>query len=466
MKTLPQKLDNRSGNLIILGVVLSILTYWLFAQTFLNLSNDLQNTFHTTQGVLNLAISLTSLITGIFMVASGNLSDRIGPAKMIFIGIILSIVGSLLVILTTNEYIMLTGRVIQGFSAASLMPSTISLFSLLFEGDKRRNALSWWSIGAFGGTGFASLFAGLISTYFDWQLVFIISIAFAVLGLILLIRLKNIELPKIDSSGRFDLIGLLLFTIVLAALSILITQGNTMGWLSIPALAMMAIVILGAIIFYIYEQKQTTPFIDFSLFGNKSYTGVVASNFLLNMSVGSIAVFNIFAQSNLGLSPFQSGIVTLPYVIFLLLLVKVGEQSIKKYGAKQALVMAPLLLAVGVALMSLTFLHGWTYIIVAAVGFVFFGAGVGLFATPALDTAISSLPKDKTGIASAIFKMASTLGQGFGIAILVSLFTIFKGQMGIEWGALTTFGINFVIVILAALFAKAFIPKKLYKDVS
>ncbi|GGB07156.1 MFS transporter [Macrococcus hajekii] len=457
------QLPHRKGNLITLGIVLSIMTYWLFAQTFLNLGNVLQDTFHTSQSILNLSISLTSLITGIFMVAAGNFSDRFGQKKMAFLGIILSIIGSLLLILTPNAYVMLTGRVIQGFSAALLMPSTISILNLVFEGDRRRSALSWWSIGAFGGTGLASIIGGLVSTYFAWQWIFIISIIFAVIGLVLLLNLRKIELSKATVATPFDFVGLLIFTIVMAALSIFITQGKTLGYFTPVGLTLLAVTIIGAIIFYLVEKKKQYPFIDFSLFSNKAYTGVIAANFLLNMSVGSIAVFNIFIQKSLGLSTFQSGLVTLPYVIMLLLLVRVGEKSIAKYGPKKALVVAPLLLAVGVVLFALTFLTGWTYIIVAAIGFIFFGAGVGLFATPALDTAVSTLPKEKTGIASAIFKMASTLGSGFGIAILVALYSMLAPSMGASKAAMIAFIINIVIAVIAFLFSKVFIPKSLDK---
>ncbi|ULG72263.1 MFS transporter [Macrococcus brunensis] len=453
--------SHRSGNLITLGIVLSILTYWLFAQTFLNLGNVLQDTFHTSQSLLNLSISLTSLITGIFMVAAGNFSDRFGQTKMALLGIVLSIIGSLLLIMTANAYVMLTGRVIQGFSAALLMPSTISVLNLIFEGDRRRSALSWWSMGAFGGTGLASIIGGLVSTYFAWQWIFVISIIFAVIGLVLLLKLRHVQLSKKTTATPFDFVGLIIFTIVMAALSIFITQGKTIGYLSPVGLTLLAVAIMGLLIFIGVDKKKQYPFIDFSLFSNKAYTGVITANFLLNMSVGSIAVFNIFSQKSLGLSTFQSGLVTLPYVIMLLLLVKVGEKSIAKYGPKKSLVAAPLLLSIGVVLFALTFLTGWTYIIVAAIGFTFFGAGVGLFATPALDTAVSTLPKEKTGIASAIFKMASTLGSGFGIAILVAVFSMLATQIGIEKAASIAFVVNIVIVILAFFFSKVFIPKSL-----
>ncbi|OZT76699.1 MFS transporter [Salinicoccus roseus] len=454
------EVTKRSGNMIILGIVLAILTYWLFAQTFLNLGPHLQNTFNTSQGIINLSISLTSLITGIFMVAAGNLSDKLGKVRFTFIGIILSIVGSLMLIITGNAYIMLAGRVIQGFSAAMLMPATISILNSIFEGKARRSALSWWSIGAFGGTGFASFFGGAVSTYMGWQWIFIISIALSLLALFLLKELRHhtVTLPKGGLS--FDYAGLALFTILMAALSVFITQGDTVGWLSPISLALIAVVLASAFVFYRVEKKKDKPFIDFSLFANRSYTGVASGNFLLNMSVGSIAVFNIYTQSNLGLTAFESGLVTLPYVILLLLLVRVGEKSIAKYGPKKALMAAPVLLSVGVVFLTLTFFDGLGFIISALIGFSFFGAGVGLFATPALDTAVSSLPSDKTGVASAIFKMASTLGQGFGIAILVSVYSLLNGLFGIEWAASGAFMVNIAIIITAFLFIKVFLPEK------
>lgn len=449
-----------SRKLIIIGIVLSILTYWLFAQTFLNLGPHLQETFDTSQGIINLSISLTSLITGIFMVAAGTLSDRYGYVRFTFLAIVLSIIGSLLVIITTNAGVMLTGRVVQGFSAAILMPATISILNNAFDGEQRRAALSWWSIGAFGGTGIASLFAGIVSTYFFWQITFIISIIVALIALYLLKDLRKVRFVKGKSTGKLDFIGLILFTVSLSALSIFITQGDGWGWLNPLSIALALITIITAVVFFKYENTLKSPFLDLSLFSNRAYTGVTVGNFLLNMSVGSIAVFNVYTQSGMGMTAFQSGLITLPYVILLLLLVRVGEKSIARFGPKRALVTAPLLLLIGVIFFSFTFFDGWQYILIAGIGFSFFGAGVGLFATPALDTAVSSLPEDKTGVASAIFKMASTLGQGFGIAILISVYTILDGRFEIDVAASGTFIVNMIFAIISFLFVWRFLPNQ------
>src|SRR5699024_3689133 len=161
--------------------------------------------------------------------------------------------------------------IVQGFSAAMLMPATISIINTLFTGDKRRSALSYWSIGAFGGTGLASLFAGTVATFINWQWIFIISIALSVLALFLLKDLKEVRTEKAVDTGRFDYVGLLIFIVVMSGLSIYITQGEALGWFSPVSIVIIVITIAAGIAFYVVENRMKQPFIDFSIFSNKAY---------------------------------------------------------------------------------------------------------------------------------------------------------------------------------------------------
>jgi DHA2 family multidrug resistance protein-like MFS transporter len=67
------------------------------------------------------------------------------------------------------------------------------------------------------------------------------------------------------------------------------------------------------------------------------------------------------------------------------------------------------------------------YMIVAFIGFTLFGIGLGFYATPSTDAALSNVPNDKAGAASGIYKMASSLGAAFGVAISAALFTSLSG---------------------------------------
>ncbi len=100
-----------------------------------------------------------------FVVGAGGLADKIGRVKMTNIGLLLSIIGSALIIITNLPALLILGRVIQGVSAACIMPSTLAIMKTYYQGAERQRALSYWSIGSWGGSGICSLFGGAVATY-------------------------------------------------------------------------------------------------------------------------------------------------------------------------------------------------------------------------------------------------------------------------------------------------------------
>lgn len=154
---------------MIIGIVFGVITFWLFAQAMVNVVPAVQKDLGISLGTVNIAISLSALFSGMFIVAAGGLADKIGRKKIANIGFILSIIGSLCLVLTQGSALLIIGRVLQGLSAAFIMPSTIALMKAYFEGKDRQRALSFWSIGSWGGSGVASFAGGAIATYLGWR---------------------------------------------------------------------------------------------------------------------------------------------------------------------------------------------------------------------------------------------------------------------------------------------------------
>ena len=280
------------GKQLIVAIILGILTYWLFAQSFLNIAPHVQRFYDVDMSIVNIAVSLTSLLTGVFIVVAGGLSDKIGRVKITYAGLILSILGSIALIISHAPLLLLVGRVLQGLSAACLLPATIALINSFFHGEERQKALSYWSFGSYGGTGLASLFAGMIATFIGWRWIFVLSIIFSILALILL---KGIPESKDESAHnkKFDIIGIIIFVIMMLSINIVITQGDRIGWLNPIIVILIAIFIVTLIAFYIFEKRQNEPFIDFSLFSNNIYIGTTLANLMVNMDIGSLALFNM-----------------------------------------------------------------------------------------------------------------------------------------------------------------------------
>lgn len=384
----------RGGNKLILGIVLGVITFWLFAQSLVNVVPNLQQSFGADMGTISIAVSLTALFSGMFVVGAGGLADKIGRVKMTNIGLLLSIIGSALIIITNLPALLILGRIIQGVSAACIMPSTLAIMKTYYEGAERQRALSYWSIGSWGGSGICSLFGGAVATTMGWRWIFIFSIIVAVLSMLLIKGTPETK-SEVTNTHKFDVAGLIVLVVMLLSLNVVITKGAALGYTSLWFFGLIAIVIVAFFIFLNVEKKVDNPLIDFKLFENKPYTGATISNFLLNGVAGTFIVI------------------------------------------------------IGIALISLVFLPGIFYVISCVVGYLCFGLGLGIYATPSTDTAISNAPLDKVGVASGIYKMASSLGGAFGVAISGAVYAGAVAATSIHTGAMIALWVNVLMGIMA-----------------
>ncbi|MDU0467517.1 MFS transporter [Staphylococcus simulans] len=420
--TRPFKGDNR----LLLGIILGVITFWLFAQSVLNVVPTLQESFSSNAGTINIAVSLTALFSGLFVVGAGSIADKIGRVKMTYIGLILSVVGSLLIIVSNLSALLIIGRIIQGFSAACIMPATLAIVNEYYQGKDRQRALSYWSIGSWGGSGITSYFGGLMATFVGWRWIFIVSIIVAILAMILIRHTPETKASR-DSdvrSHKFDVVGLVVLAIMMLSLNVIITQTSHFGFLSPLILSLTVVFIVSVIFFLIYEKKLQNPLIDFGLFKHKGYSGAVISNFALNAVAGTLIVANTFFQQGLGFTSNQSGMMSITYLITVLVMIRVGEKIMQKLGAKRPMLYGSLLNAAGMLLIALTFLPTGIYVVSSVIGYLLFGLGLGMYATPSTDTAVTSAPDNKVG---------TMAGIGFNIllgliAFVTVLFLVPKSQ--------------------------------------
>ncbi|MCP2045300.1 MFS transporter [Pontibacter sp. HSC-36F09] len=408
---------------LILGIVLAVVTFWLFAQTTLNIAPAMQEDLQISYDLNNLAVSITALFSGIFIVVAGGLADRLGRVKLTNIGLLLSVIGSILIVIspTGTAVLLLAGRILQGLSAACIMPATLALMKAYYEGKERQRALSFWSIGSWGGSGLSALFGGLIASTMGWRWIFILSILVAVISYLLIRGTPESKSTETDEKA-FDWAGLIAFIIAMLAINIVIGQGASLGWLSPAVLAGIAVFIISTIIFLRIEKRSENGFVDLSLFSNQTFSGASLSNFLLNGAAGTLLVSLALVQAEAGLSSLQSGLITVGYLVAVLSTIRVGEKLLQRMGPRKPMLMGCFITGVGILLTSLTFLLAEQYIIVSFIGFTLFGIGLGFYATPSTDAALSNVPGDKAGSASGIYKMASSLGAAFGVAISAAIF--------------------------------------------
>lgn len=443
---------------IIIAIMLSALTYWLFAQSFINIGPLVGQTYQTSPAVLNLSISLTSFATGIFMVAAGDIADKIGQLRMTYMGLIISMFASLLLIISDITALLIIGRILQGLSAAILLPSTVGVLNNQFKGEHLRRAISYLMISTVGGIGLAGVIGGLIATNFGWQTNFIISIVIAFIA-ILLLKGTPEKVSQHSHRHPFDYKGMSIFAVMIGSFTLLLTQGFEQGWFSTFSIICLSIFIITTLIFIIIERRHEVPFIDFSVLRNRPFIGAFLNNFVLNSGLGVTVVFFIYAQTHLGLSAAQSGLVTLPYAIVAVAMIRLGEKATLRFGGKLMLIIGPLFPVIGITIISMTQLSASQYVIAVIIGFVICAIGNGLVATPGLTIAIFSMTNEKVGLATGLYKMSGTLGGAFGIALSTTVFSMLQLNYAPSVAATVTFIVSIVLMILGSLSAYMIIPK-------
>ncbi|MFD1417300.1 MFS transporter [Companilactobacillus keshanensis] len=435
--------EYQGTNKLLLGIVLSVLTYWLFAQSLLNMAPDVQVDLQISSGILNTGISITSLFSGIFIVVAGGLADRLGRVRTTYLGIVLNIIGSLALIIANGSVLFILGRILQGISAACIMPATIALIKEYYHDDIRQRALSYWSIGSWGGSGLCSFFGGFVDSNFGWKYVFVISIIFSIVSGILIWKTPE---SKIESGDLrpFDWLGMFVFIVFVLNLNILISNGLLFKF-SLMGSILIIVLLISGLAFFKLEKKIVNKFVDFKLFTNRSYLTAVISNFLLNAMIGTLLVVNSYVQQSRGLSAVKTGSLSISYLVLVLLMIRVGEKLLQKVGPKKPMILGAIISTLGALLMSLTMIES-NYFMLVVIGYGLFGLGFGLYATPSTDTAVSNAPDSEAGEAAGIYKMASALGGAIGTSISASIYSAFKDY---NLGALLGLWTNAAFGILA-----------------
>ncbi len=466
---------------LLFGIIMGVIAFWLFAQTTLNIAPDMSRELGISANTMNIAVAITALFSGIFIVVMGGLADRLGRMKIVRLGFYLNIAGSLLVGLTPagdfGTAVLLTGRALQGLSAACIMPASLAVVKAYWDGAGRQRAISMWSIGSWGGSGLCSLFGGLMSENFGWRSIFFVSIAVCLLGLWMM---RGTPESKAETHGdyKFDLPGVLSFMVAMIAIQVVVTQGNRLGWGSPLVLGLIAVTVIVGAAFLRIESRSPNAFFDFSLFKNATYTGATISNFLLNGVAGTLIVSLQLVQLGGNMTAQAAGVLTLGYAVAIIAFIRVGEKLLRLYGARKPMIWGCLITGLSIVLLSPANMLLDDYKISAVIGYTLFGVGLAFYATPSTDAALSNLPAEQAGAGSGIYKMASSLGAAFGVAISATIFTAFSANnesitwlegvitfagrqdnLAIREAAILALGFNVLMIVVAIASIMLTIPK-------
>ncbi len=130
-------------------------------------------------------------------------------------------------------------------------------------------------------------------------------------------------------------------------------------------------------------------------------------------------MMSVYLQGERGYSAMHTGLIYLPIAVGALLFSPLSGRLVGRYGARPSLVAAGVLIATAATM--LTFLNATTPVWWLLVVFAVFGIGFSMVNAPITNAAVSGMPLDRAGAASAVTSTSRQVGVSIGVALCGSV---------------------------------------------
>jgi EmrB/QacA subfamily drug resistance transporter len=381
----------------------------------------IQRDLHLSTAGLEWVVSGYILVFASLLLAGGRLADVFGRRRVFLIGLGIFTLASLAAGLAGDVSVLIASRAVQGLGAALVTPPTLAIISATFT-DKRQRAAAvgiWTAVGALA-LAVGPLLGGVISQHVHWNWIFYINVPVGI-ATIALAAWAIRESREDAVARRIDLPGLLTSAGALFALTYALIEGHDLGWTSPAITASFALAAALGLIFVMIESRTTDPMVAVSLFRERVFAGGSIALIMWGFGLFGIYFFtSLYLQGVLGFSPTEAGAAFVPMALLMATGAILSERLSRMIGAHRVVGAAMLLMAAGIASVSLlgkdaSFLN-------LMPSFLIIGIGGGL-TVPLTSTVLESMPPNEAGVASGIFNASREVAGLLGITVVGAILT-------------------------------------------
>jgi EmrB/QacA subfamily drug resistance transporter len=381
----------------------------------------------TTSRIQLVVTSYLIVIAGTVLIF-GRLGDMVGKAKMFKFGLGLFTFGSFLCGITSSFPILIAARVVQAIGAAGTMANNQGIITEIFPANERGKALGFLGTSVALGSLVGPGLGGIIVGTFSWEFIFLINIPIGIIALFY----GNKLLPKGDKGekGKLDTLGAGLFMLTIVPLFMSLDEGLNLGFTNPIILSGFAIAVISFIIFIIVEKKKESPLLELEIFSNKLFSLSIFCAFITFIAIFcNNIILPFYLQDVMNYSPQHTGLILMVYPLLLTIAAPVSGTLSDKIGSEILTFIGLMLISFGLFLMST--LNTNSNVLIMLVFIAIMSIGMGLFQSPNNSLIMSTVAKDKLGIAGSVNALVRNLGMVCGIALATTmLYTMMSFKIG------------------------------------
>jgi len=345
-------------------------------------------------------------------VVFGNLADIYGRKPIMLAGIAIFSAGSILAGFAWSMPMMIVYRIVQGAGAGAMQPVAMIIVSDLYPARERGKVQGYlasvWAISAVLGP----IIGALIVRHASWAWVFWMNIPIGLLaaaGFMLFLHedAKHERRP-------IDIAGASTFTLAVTALLIALTEVGSSDTAVVVASVVFCI---ASAAFVLLERRTANPMVSFALWSHRPVATANAVTLLSSMALMGLTTFvPIYVQAVLHRSPVVAGLALTTMLFGWPVGATLAARLFHRFALHRLLLTGAALLPVGAALFVL--LTSRSSPIVAAVGSLIMGLGMGLLSVSALVLIQEIVEWSQRGSATASNLFSRNLGSTLGATVL------------------------------------------------
>ncbi len=372
-----------------------------------------------SQTAMQVAMTLSKLMFGAFMLLGGLLGDTYGRRRVLVFGCVGIVAASLLAGLSASAGMLAVARALDGLANAAVGPLTLALVMGLFPPAEAPRAIALFLGLSALGIALGPLAAGMVIQGFGWRAGFLAPAVVAAVGG-LGVRLWAPEMRGAEQR-RLDGIGALVVAVALLALVFGVIGAGAQGW-GHPRVLQSLAVGAGALVAFIWwESRVADPLLDLSLFRSRALNAALVTGALVALVLGGVILpLLYFFQNVQGLPPVAALVRVVPMVIVAALVSPLAGKLLATVGPR-AVILGGLGL-IGAGCVILAFLQPATPYPVVLAALALVGAGNIAVITPVAEIVLASVPPERAGSAAALNNAAMQVGGALGAATLTSVF--------------------------------------------
>lgn len=365
------------------------------------------------------AYLLTSTVTAPLY---GKLGDLYGRKVMMQISVVIFLAGSALAGLSQTMWFLIAARAVQGIGGGGLFVLALTVIADVIP-PRERSKIQ----GVFGGVfGLSSIAGPLAGGWFvdnlSWHWIFYVNLPLGILSLVIFALAFKPSGKR--TRHKIDYPGALMLSLALSA-TVLLTSlgGRSFGWDSPFILSMIALALLGTILFVFIESRASEPILPLSLFRVNTFAVFGSIGFIVNASLfGSVTFLPLYLQVAKGVSPTNSGLQMMP-LMFGILAGSIGSGQIMARTGRYRFLprIGTIVLALGMVWLATLQPETPSWVVMAMMAVV--GVGLGPMMSVGTTAIQNAVPRELLGTGTAGFTLFRQVGGSIGVAAFGAIFT-------------------------------------------